>query len=55
MDPPSDNDDEPTQQGRLEFLIVEIEEYARYLGMDPAVDRDLMWIPEEGVRTLSNP
>ena len=30
-------------------IIVEIEEYARYLGMDPVVDRDLLWIPEEGV------
>jgi len=28
---------------------IEIEEYARYLGMNPAEDRDLMWIPEQGV------
>ena len=39
-----------SQQGKVAFLIIiEIEEYARYLGMNPAEDQDLMWIPEQGV------
>ncbi len=42
---------EPTQKGTLlaQTSGVEIEEYAEFLGMDLAEDRDLLWIAEQGV------
>jgi centrosomal protein CEP164 len=37
-----DDDDEPSTQ--------EIEEYAKWIGLDPAVDGDLLWIAREGFK-----
>ena len=28
----------------------EVEEYARWLGMDPVHDRDLLWVAREGLK-----
>ena len=32
--------------------IVEIKEYAQYLGMDPDQEKELLWIAEEGVSLI---
>ena len=33
----------------LYFIVSEIYEYARVIGLDPGVDHDLLWIAREGI------
>ena len=32
------------------MILLEIEEYAQYIGMDPEIDKSLLYIAKEGLK-----
>jgi centrosomal protein CEP164 len=53
VDPEYESTDEGNSWEMFEFLITlisEIREYAKFLGMDPDVDKNFIWIAKQGLK-----